>query len=81
MKKGIKLVVVVAALLAAGSSAFAQFGLYDVQGKKTIVISADARNSDLPAIVDYIKSNGIIAVDLSETKITDIRQGSSTATS
>ena len=60
MKKGIKLVVVAAALLAAGSSAFAQIGLYDIQsdvilGKTTIVVPAEAQNSDLSAIVDCIR--------------------------
>ena len=77
MKKGIKLAAVVALLLAAGTSAFAEIDLYDVQrdvalGKTTIVVPAEAENSDLSAIVDCIRMGEGITLDLSETKIQTI---------
>ena len=89
MKKGIKLVAVAAALVAAQFSActkpeqfsaHAKLDLYGVQrdvasGKKTIVIPAEARDSDLPAIVACIKGAAGITLDLNETEIKTIGYG------
>ena len=77
MKKGIKLALVAAVLLAAGAVAFAEIDLFDVQrdvalGKTTIVVPAEAEDWDLPAIVSCIKGGEGITLDLSETKIKTI---------